>query len=412
MSEDEVQMINASVSDVDSRVAERKVSELMYPHLKKHIVEKMPAYMELFNSEFYSWLPQSFLPHVKAGAAELRPDFFIAPHFFARYRSPHANAATTVDGVNIQYGELENIGVFPYIVILDAKKGTDSMADSVIGDFFNYFEHSTQHFDCTSRGMLFNQKEFILVEFNTGSLTKFLRADWKIAGTRRLIQEFLIPKVALLPNIITEACASYGASPAIFSSASEGTAFLGQGAAGTVIRIVKESDKTEYAMKVILDYTRDVGFIKTQELLTRDPLAKYILRVLPDSFKSFRHSDFSSFLMPVAEPLPNPGKNRTIIEMALQSLGSIHALGFVHGDARIQNCVYHEKQAKWIDLDRATTFSTNGILDDFKNFLETIGKSFSQKKGLIEKYAAKIVSKEWDATHVISRNIALQQILE
>lgn len=166
-----------------------------------------------------------------------KPDFLIVPSFIAMFPEKVRFSNNEL----VQQGYLKTYQLYNQLVIIDAKSGT-KFTDSQIGDFFYYFQSPTRELECRVRGMLFNEAEFVLIEFSSGSLERFTRGKLTALGSLEYLRKFLQPPSLSLYFIVQTACEYYGLEPVPHSNFYPGSATLGVGGYGIVLAVMKKED--------------------------------------------------------------------------------------------------------------------------------------------------------------------------
>lgn len=365
---------------------------------RKLLINELIDY-QLINSESHGWLPPSF-NYLYSKDQLLKPDLFIALSFLVEFKH-RKNAPVSQGGCTYKYGKLKNINTYPSILILDAKS-SERFSDGEIGDFFNYFHNPTIHFKCKMKGMLFNQQEFVLVEFDLGYPCYYLRGKLTSNGTLKQIQDFFIPCDKRIHDSFFDAFQYYKLSSVHYSSLNKstiGSALLGMGSFGIVIKVQNESG-VSFALKVIQtiddDSTiYDFEYHRILNMMTSNPqTSSYLVGVVEGSLYTNEPLNFVSFLMPtIGVPFKDGAMSISDKQDIIRSLSDLHILGYVHGDARYQNCVKVGTATKWIDFYTNNGYSPVAISKDLKTLLKSFGKT--PTKDQLTFYSSKIFDLTW-----------------
>ncbi len=82
---------------------------------------------------------------------------------------------------------------------------------------------------------------------------------------------------------------------------------------------------------------------------------------------------------------------RNLLGMCL-SLGALHCVGILHGDARYRNVVVVGDQYRWVDLREMKMCSVQGICSDFNELFKSVKKSVASET--LETYARQAYQRE------------------
>eukprot|EP01039_Chlorochromonas_danica_P001625 gene1629-1774_t len=251
--------------------------------------------------------------------------------------------------------------------------------------------------------MLFNFKEFVLVEFSSGVLIRYRRCFWTTPGTRALVEDFLGRRSqSNLAAAMADACARLHVTVPLLSSAgTRGTAYLGSGAFGIVVKVNNSVGNRTYALKLKLNDSRDQDFAAVVALMCVKPAeSRCYVPVERDSLVRSDSPKYSAFLMTLVgvpfSPYQVPEKPHLI--RMLRSLVRIHQMGTVHGDARFVNCVVTEDghDYLWTDFMEGGFLSEYKAEEDVMTFLRSVDKNPKEpnRLTLISEYVKIVVSKQ------------------
>lgn len=259
-----------------------------YPIFKRKLIVENLSNYDLINGEVHRWLPPSYTTSYNSNQL-LGPGLFIALPFLVEYYS-RRNYPIEKNGITYQHGKLKNTKTYPSILILDAKCG-ESFSEAQIGEFFNYFINPTSFFKCRTRGMLFNNVEFILVEFSFGSLSYYLRGNLTSGGTLQAIKGFLIPCDTSIHDSFLDAFTKYQIRPVQVPPmiGNPQTAFLGMGSFGIVIKVI-DNNNNYFALKVVQyfeDKPIDSEYYTIKRLSENNLALPYIVGIVPNSYRLF-----------------------------------------------------------------------------------------------------------------------------
>lgn len=95
----------------------------------------------------------------------------------------------------------------------------------------------------------------------------------------------------------------------------------------------------------------------------------------------------------------------------IRTLSDLHLLGYIHGDARFQNCVKVGQIIRWIDFSHSGEFTPDGMFDDIKRLLNSLGLNPDVSK--ITTYVDNIYNKVWlnNPIDIMQRNNLLYSML-
>ena len=253
------------------RDREAALCQLMYSPLQRKLTEALPIGYVMIDSELFA----SFPPNLK-DAEEMknlnkwyRPDFLLLPSFMAEFVK--TKQVKISDNEIIQCGRLKTYQLYGETVIIDAKSGS-VFSDYQIGTFFYYFQSPTQQLECRAKGMLFNEREFVLVEFMERRLLRYVRGDLTAPGSLHCIRSFLKPLSLPLYFMVKTACEYYQMAPVPYSAEVPGSATLGVGGFAIVLAVMpqnaaaeeEKSQKLSQANRVLAMGTNDAVSVEEE----------------------------------------------------------------------------------------------------------------------------------------------------
>jgi hypothetical protein len=223
-------------------------------------------------------------------------------------------------------------------------------------------------------------RTFFTVEARNGVILQVCRGNWTTRGSRNHLLT-LIRGRNHWSQLLQAVCDRYHVTI---------LRFLGSGVMGRCFACRKE-DGDEVVIKTVLTYMfqaqenahtlaidefRKIGFANTNNV-------RSAVTVVPNSLLRFSSPDNPDTRLGIAFCMTDVGipmkrKNRALCEewmhRLLLSLQELHAAGFYHGDARIENAIVVGDRIKWVDFLAAepTTPDRVAMRADMKTLLESV----------------------------------------
>jgi hypothetical protein len=361
----------------------------MHPTLSE-LVNLCGDGMGLFNSEHYAFLEMEG----KNDAALKPPDYTVCPIWSVSYGSePTINdmdrkrkfdKAVIQLPAAIRYGGPHSkfYGDTRFIESKLKIKGKDNM------QLLSYLKLASRKSRQVTRGIIFDKKRAYLFEVQHDFFMRRVSVDWTAPGSFDCISNFLAGNKYYyaghdLPDLPSENHLAIlnAQKDSKVTCTVDTEAFLGSGAEGFVFRARREREEGEeqenagtcVALKVVIGkdnvnnlfkMTEFVKLIKTSTPGKFEALSKYVVLPIADSFRvgSTRKTAsvlFGTIGIPLLQYLKQ-NKNALVrsakaVELAEKALRGCHELGFVHGDARIENVIIVNISAEicalWVDLN-------------------------------------------------------------
>ena len=207
------------------------------------------------------------------------------------------------------------------------------------------------------RGMLFNERQFWLYISMDGYPVRLVKCTWATPGAGDLIRSFFNdepppppPFVVVLRRLLL--------TLRLRPAPKDGTAFLGAGASGRVFAVQHNSEEESphpMALKVVVahegwhqDLSREFDALQAAS-----KLGAPVIPVVEGSLQL--GDDGGGFLLArCGRPFPTGKIGRTACNDAFAALASLHGYKVLHGDARLPNLLLVDREARWVDLSRAS----------------------------------------------------------
>ncbi len=210
------------------------------------------------------------------------------------------------------------------------------------------------------RGMLFNMSGFWLYASHEGAPLRLVQASWTAPGSARLVHRFFDEPPMPAPPLVGVLRQLLSALRLRPSRPRSGAAcFLGGGASGRVFAVrytdsgPDDAAAPPLALKVVsaaADPTWMVGLTQEFNAMRRAAeLGAPVVGVVADSLRLLGREGGGYLLARCGEPCAAAASSAACAA-AFNSLAALHALGVVHGDARLPNLVLVDGAPSWVDL--------------------------------------------------------------
>lgn len=264
------------------------------------------------------------------------------------------------------------------------------LTNNQIGSFLRYFPVPSTWFNCVSKGLLFSESQFLIVEFINDTRTYYCHVRWTTASSMNLITNFFSTTNKSFNISVFHALNHYSFSFVHSSAETEiRTSFLGAGANGFVFRVANTSNPTakNFAMKFMLirnprqKAAIEIEYSLAEHLMGNDlPSLNAVVGVVKNSlhFGKINNKglwvEYCSYLMPhVGTTFDKATVNLTMKQEMLKALYKVHLAGVAHGDARLANCIYTTNgEYRWIDFSETWGFGRTNVKEDLTTFLRSI----------------------------------------
>jgi len=344
--------------------------------------------LRIVNSEEYKWLQCS----ADDPNADLKPDLFSCFHPLITYRSPYKNA---IEGDRL-FGQYRDWNSRSSIhCIWDAKWKID---DEAFGEKCKYLQIAGQGTKDHAgsplmlKGILFDADSFWAITSAGNEIISVVTSEWSRLGSKEFLINFLRPSDPWMKATLA-LCETLKVRIEDFSARSvivnESFAILGSGASGRVFRL-----EDGQALKVVIGASCD-GFeieFLNMEMLSKNPSTKdFVFPVVENSYKKgvLDGVHYAGYLLSaVGKPFNATSITPAQLEKIAVSLSALHRQGITHGDARIQNVLLYDGDARWIDFHHSKfQFTTEDlILNDISLLLESLGRPCDSTE-ILRKYS-------------------------
>jgi hypothetical protein len=346
------QLIELSMTD-----NEHQLVAYLTPLLEDIVKETISG--TVFNSEEYKWIETSS----ETTIYNEKPDLIICHPAIVNAKPPfkcgkdaklkQMRRSRDKFGVLSQWRLRDFIGL-----TCEAKQ---CVGNEGFGEVINYGKHLCfgKHGAVTTRLILFDKKEFWLVDTVRGTVSSVQTCRWTVEGSRNLLHDFV--RQPPLVKVLCEACQYYNLKVGTNS-------FLGAGAFGYVFRAQREADGKEIALKVTVKQgTNDVvdrlESEKEKMIAAKEKCPDHVVGVEEDGFKVF--TDGAVLL------LSSVGEHYSKLapQDIVDSLNALHNNSILHGDARLENVVCVGGKPHWIDFAASSFVFGQGSRDSERNLL-------------------------------------------
>ena len=355
------------VEELSKLQTEHHVVAFLTPHLERIFRSNDETNTVVVNSEEYKWLQTS-----DDSSFNQKPDLFICHKAIYEDRPPfktddkmllEMRRSTDVFGVLADW----RLRRFLYLVC-EAKKKIDN---SGLGETINYGSHICFEEDgpVTFRLILFDRKEFWLVECVKGAASAITKCEWSKCGSVPLLRNFALRDPLI--EALDEACRQFNVSV-------DENSFLGQGAVGVVFRVKNQEGKF-LAMKIVSDKDGHVGNLKVQAEITKRAKTEcpdHVVGIESDGFLHFENKAGVLLLSEAGEPYSTFSP-----ETIRDALAALHSADVLHGDCRVENIVNVNGKAQWIDLRAAYLFLEMDIAREKAAEMGALEKSIERAFG-------------------------------
>jgi len=451
--QDELNLIHANTPE------EKYTNAYLYHKFRERILPFFPPTYDLINSETYTWLPEYLGSNPDL---DLKPDLFICPVHVVQYQPPY-NGSVERPGAVIRYGKVQSYGGVKHVaLLLDGKK---DLSDATVCNFMRYCFGSfiqSERLHESTYGMVFDYKTFALIEMKNKKLVYFKMGNkWTDPGTLAEIRRFVSSiKLSTLPICIKDACTKLGLEFCKIKTSGRGnitSVMLGSGAFGYVFRVRRKKEGQpqpqqydDLALKIVITddensatYDVEEGFATrircereylaiTQIMEKNATCANAVVGVVPGSFsfnkimnpqqqqQQQQHTimksiSYCAYLMPaIGMPIRAPLLTLDQQRGMLRALAALHMHGFIHGDARSDNCIIFpttiENKYKWVDFVAVDFLPIPELIrQDVLVFLKSINKGNTVTVASLHRYSENITT-TWKS-YLLMRNDFIDGVL-
>jgi tRNA A-37 threonylcarbamoyl transferase component Bud32 len=279
------------------------------------------------NSERIKWL--------HGISSDYKPDFHVTHSTLA-----HLSDNKHHGGEDYLYGGLVH-SIYQRDVKFIWEGKVTNLGFAEIGKMLHYCACLLKSNNYHARGVLYNDKKWIYVEYNNKVLSNIVIGEWNDRGCKNFL------KNCVKNSPISPLCEAID----IFSFKFKVHAkfWLGRGADGHVFA-VENSEGNMLAMKIKLNKETDDNefhLLKSAYELIPDLVVSIV-----SNLESFRLRDGKtsvSFLMEIGE---SSNKDNDL-RKAIESLVKLHKANIVHGDPRFSNLLKFGNNYKWIDFRKS-----------------------------------------------------------
>jgi hypothetical protein len=343
------------------------------PRLQE-IVSSINPKMHLYNSEVHKWL------QAPSGAAEceMKPDLFVAYDALVERRDPYKNAP--------ECATPRQFGIFPcwscrasLWCLFGAKW---ELSDTALGEKVKYLECCGANCRLwadetpTLKLILFDAKEFWMIEGKSTSITKITKCPWDRPGSWAAFRSFVQtpdPWMNSVDYLLQDLALQ------LKTVAMNESQILGAGAYGRAFWL-----EDGRVLKVAVG--PDAGSLEGEyNLLLRlqrnDKTRHFIIPIVEDTYRHYKIDgvSFTGYVLEskgekITSSCPRlthhqvTDKNLTPsaqMTRLVTFLHQLHQTGHVHGDPRIDNILSLNGELKFIDMMQTTLFSITAKVNDF-----------------------------------------------
>jgi hypothetical protein len=314
---------------------------------------------DLVESQEIDWLPQSFHFDSKI---DYRPDLFLQHPFFVKLHNHSSVPPRTTGG---SHSELLDT-VFG---VLEGKMSSVLTSNEHLGKIVSYL-------DCTNgsigeycrgralkpssnRGLLFDKAHAVLLDALDGRVTRVITCKWTDEGSYDLIRDhFLSHSRPSWHTIMVALDATL--RPAI---GIRPFGFLGAGGYGRVFELEMPAGQV---IKVVVGEQEQLMICQKEFKYLSSVAQSFVIPVVPDSFATYVVDDFrlAYFRMEAGTPFKITDRTLENLTAAVSVLEEMHRANHIHGDARLDNLVFHGNPQRlvWIDQMVASDQTDNPTL--------------------------------------------------
>ena len=326
---------------------EHQMVAFITPHLEMIFRQNNESSTVVVNSEEYKWLRTSDDTNFNQ-----KPDLFVCHKAIYEARAPFNTGDNTLKKMRRStdvFGVLANWKLRRFLhVVCEAKQG---IGYSGLGETINYGAHLCFEEDgpVTVRLVLFDPKEFWLIECVKGVATSIEKCCWSQCGSFSLFRNFALRDPLI--EALDDACKE-------FKLTVDENSFLGQGAFGVVFRV--QNRKGKYlAMKIVSDEGDHVKHLKMQAEITinaKEKCPDYIVGIESNGILHYENKAGVLLQSDVGDHYSTLSGKQII-----QALAALHSENILHGDCRVENIVNLSGKARWIDMRAAYLFQSGDM---------------------------------------------------
>ena len=333
----------------NSVLSAKQLNELSTTQNEHQVVAYLTPYLEdivkdtnssaVFNSEEYKWMETSS----ETTIYNEKPDLIVCHPALVDFKPPFKcdkdPKLKEMRRSEDKFGVLSKWKLRDFIgLTCEAKQ---CVGNDGFGEVINYGKHICfgKYGAVATRLVLFDKKEFWLVDTIRGTVSNVLTCGWTVEGSRRLLHDFV--RQPPLVKVLCEDCEAFQLKVGTDS-------FLGAGAFGYVFR-AQRLDGREIALKVMVKHGTNEAVTRLECEKERMTQAK---KRCPDHVMGVEEDGFKEFEDGVVLLMSNVGEHYSKLapQDIFDSLIVLHDNGILHGDARLENVVCVDRKPVWIDF--------------------------------------------------------------
>jgi tRNA A-37 threonylcarbamoyl transferase component Bud32 len=313
--------------------------------------------LDVVNSEHFQWLRQSDVLSTR-----LKPDgFFTVKGLFVKKEPPQDSASTFRNDkycFGVPFLDLEDS-----IILFEGKR---NITERALGEVVQYL----QFLKGARNAVLFDETKFWLIScapyIRDNQVNEILYCDWTLPGSATYFLEFLKKSMSIWANLIIEATKTLG-----LVIKEEG--YLGKGAIGRVFNCLHK--EKEVALKIVSGDQNSQLLIREFEAYCRlkDKGITCVASAVIEPVTLMNQKGSALCVAPVGKPMSRFARpfGKNLVRKAFTALEELHMNGVCHGDARVENLIFVDRKAIWIDLIDVVCLPLR-ILSDWHTLIRSI----------------------------------------
>ena len=320
---------------------EHQVVAFLVPVFEE-ILKQVPG-LHVVNSEEYPWL----VTRSDDSRFNQKPDNIFCHTALYNCRKPF----TTTDAELLRLRKPTNkYGVLAHWALRDcidaigeAKMKIDNAA---FGEMINYARYMSFDKDGPkhTKILLYDKYEFWMLNATLGDIISVRKCQWTSGGSVQELVRFFREGRSHWVRLLVAACDHWNLE-------AQNDAFMGKGTFGRVFRVTDQGEggrRSFKALKLVLPGDNGAGVLDLRR--ERNSLVD-AAKVLPnavarvDDFYDFGGRGASLLLADIGAEVPQKQWRKVF-----ETLGTLHEQHILHGDPRLANAIYVQRQVRWIDF--------------------------------------------------------------
>ena len=378
-----------SIQRLSQLTNEHQVVAFLTPVFEE-ILQRVPS-VDVVNSEEYPWLVTTS----DDSRFNQKPDNIFCHSAIYNRRSPFPTEDDELirlrrPGDN--YGVLADWALRDSIdVIGEAKMKIDHAA---FGEVINYARHVCYRNDAPKRTkiLLYDKYEFWMVRATLGEISSVNICQWASLGSVQNLVSFFQEGRSPWVRLLVAACDHWNLEV-------QNDAFMGKGTFGRVFRATYQGEggrRIIKALKLVLPGDNGAGgldLFREKESLVKAAkvLPNTVARV--DGFHDFGNMGAALLLADIGSKVP-PAQWRQLFE----TLGALHQQNILHGDPRLANAIYVQREVRWIDFRNSVVAIDAASVSSKRRDIAILVKSCCDKLNSTMGTDVEDVVREYDGT--------------